>query len=113
MFQLINSNIKTKNFDCAYSDNNVIIIDECLDFIIDGSVVQSHINNIKFDISKISNKNTDVLEHIYTDSINIKDGTCSKSVVGEDFSFQEINQTLNRISTNDMFNKFIYPEIKP
>lgn len=113
MFQLINSNIKTKNFDCAYSDNNVIIIDECLDFIIDGSGVQSHINNIKFDISKISNKNTDVLEHIYTDSINIKDGTCSKSVVGEDFSFQEINQTLNRISTNDMFNKFIYPEIKP
>lgn len=113
MFQLINSNIKSENLDSAYSDNNIIIIDECLDFIIDGSGLQSHIFNIKFDISKTSNKNSDALEHIYTDSITIEDDICLKSVVGEEFSFQDINQTHNRISTNDMFNKFIYPEVEP
>lgn len=113
MFQLINSNIKSENYDGAYSDNNVIFIDECLDFIVNGSDVENDINNIKFDISKLSNRNSDVLEHIYTDSITIKDGTCSKSVVGEDFSFWKINHVFNRISTNDMFNKFIYSDIEP
>jgi len=113
-FELISSGIETEKIDTEYCDKNVIIIDECLDFIINTSKLKQGFDTFKFEISKISVNKLKHSTHIYTDSFLIKDDTKNiKSIIGAEFSIENINKDYVRIITNDMFNKFIYSEIEP
>lgn len=124
-FALINSTTSIDDAESAISKlwisdvhNNYIVMDELLDLIIDTKTIKDSIKDIKFEFSKHSkiNETPNVLKQqkeIYSDSFVLSEDTQIKSVIGELFGCEYYKDNILRISTNGIFNKFIYPHLLP
>ncbi|XBW37068.1 hypothetical protein QEN19_002645 [Hanseniaspora menglaensis] len=115
-FSLVNSttNIDANNVKCELS--SFIVMDELLDFLVDVKEFSHDIDTIKVEFSKYPNttNGSNVLiqrKELYTDSFSVNNEKQIKSVVGETFSCNYINENFIKVSTYGIFNKFIYSHL--
>lgn len=124
-FTLINSSTALDDFEAENPNiwllddsHGFIVMDELLDFLVNTNATKEKIVDIKIEFSKQCRTNlpTNTLKQqkeIYSDSFVLTEDAAVKSVIGETFNCKFYRDEILRISTNGIFNKFMYANLLP
>lgn len=124
-FALVNSSTALDDFEAENPNiwqldgsHSFIVMDELLDFLLKTDDIEEEIIDIKIEFSKqhgttLSTNSLKQQKEIYSDSFTLEEDAPVKSVIGETFDCKFYRDGLLRISTNGVFNKFMYSNLLP